>query len=104
MPSPPPWRQFWHPVDPKNLAPSARDYRKQLPNTIPIPDSASSSDSTSNSSAEFSRDKNRGQTFRLHSAKEQIVDAVNAALYLRRPLLVTGRPGTGKTSLAYAIG
>lgn len=31
------------------------------------------------------------------------IDAVNAALYLRRPLLVTGRPGTGKSSLAYAV-
>ena len=29
--------------------------------------------------------------------------AVNAALYLRRPLLITGKPGTGKTSLAYAV-
>lgn len=28
---------------------------------------------------------------------------INAAIYLRRPLLVTGKPGTGKTSLAYAI-
>ncbi|MGW5721313.1 AAA family ATPase [Amycolatopsis sp. NPDC003865] len=28
---------------------------------------------------------------------------VNAALYLRRPLLVTGRPGTGKSSLAYLV-
>ncbi|WP_406193151.1 MoxR family ATPase [Kitasatospora sp. NBC_01560] len=28
---------------------------------------------------------------------------VNAALHLRRPLLVTGHPGTGKTSLAHAI-
>ncbi len=28
---------------------------------------------------------------------------VNAALYLRRPLLVTGRPGIGKTSLAYRV-
>jgi MoxR-like ATPase len=28
---------------------------------------------------------------------------VNAALYLRRPLLVTGKPGVGKTSLAYAV-
>ena len=28
---------------------------------------------------------------------------MNAALYLRRPLLVTGKPGTGKTSLAYAV-
>lgn len=33
----------------------------------------------------------------------KVIDAVNAALYLRRPLLVTGRPGSGKTSLAYAI-
>lgn len=31
------------------------------------------------------------------------VDMVNAALYLRRPLLVTGRPGTGKSSLAFRI-
>lgn len=31
------------------------------------------------------------------------LDMVNAALYLRRPLLVTGRPGTGKSSLAYRI-
>ena len=31
------------------------------------------------------------------------VDMVNAALYLRRPLLVTGRPGTGKSSLAFKI-
>jgi MoxR-like ATPase len=31
------------------------------------------------------------------------VAMVNAALYLRRPLLVTGRPGTGKSSLAYLI-
>lgn len=30
-------------------------------------------------------------------------DRVNAALYLRRPLLVTGKPGTGKSSLAYAV-
>lgn len=31
------------------------------------------------------------------------VSIVNAALHLRRPLLVTGRPGTGKSSLAQAI-
>ncbi|WP_433066505.1 AAA family ATPase [Dactylosporangium sp. CS-033363] len=31
------------------------------------------------------------------------VELVNAALYLRRPLLVTGRPGTGKSTLAYAV-
>ncbi|MFC9125488.1 AAA family ATPase [Streptomyces sp. NPDC057099] len=31
------------------------------------------------------------------------VAIVNAALHLRRPLLVTGRPGTGKSSLAHAV-
>ncbi|MEU3920277.1 MoxR family ATPase [Streptomyces sp. NPDC029004] len=31
------------------------------------------------------------------------VDVVNTALHLRRPLLVTGFPGVGKSSLAYAI-
>ncbi|MFD9607335.1 AAA family ATPase [Streptomyces sp. NPDC059970] len=37
----------------------------------------------------------------LISGKE--ADVVSAALHLRRPLLVTGHPGTGKSSLAYAI-
>ncbi len=32
-----------------------------------------------------------------------LVEAVNAALYLNRPLLLEGEPGCGKTRLAYAI-
>ncbi|TDV53600.1 AAA family ATPase [Actinophytocola oryzae] len=40
-------------------------------------------------------------TGRIPSPHE--VSMVNAAIYLRRPLLVTGRPGTGKSSLAYLI-
>lgn len=32
-----------------------------------------------------------------------LVDAVNTALYLRRPLLLTGRPGTGKSALAHSV-
>ncbi|MEU9733021.1 MoxR family ATPase [Streptomyces sp. NPDC048002] len=31
------------------------------------------------------------------------IDAVNTALYLRRPLLVTGKPGVGKSTLAHSI-
>jgi len=46
------------------------------------------------------RKEGRGKTFQIRS---QEIEMVNAALYLRRPLLVTGKPGTGKTSLAYAV-
>jgi MoxR-like ATPase len=52
----------------------------------------------------------RGRAFRLPRqgealtpAGERLRLAVNAAIHLRRPLLVSGSPGTGKTSLAYAI-
>src|SRR5439155_26082125 len=38
-----------------------------------------------------------------YRADENVVRMVNAALYLRRPLLVTGKPGTGKSTLAYSI-
>jgi MoxR-like ATPase len=34
---------------------------------------------------------------------DESIEMVNAALYTRRPLLVTGKPGTGKSSLAYSI-
>jgi MoxR-like ATPase len=49
------------------------------------------------------RDEKRGKTFRVAEGNTDLIDVVNAALYLRRPLLITGKPGTGKTSLAYAI-
>ncbi len=42
----------------------------------------------------------RGITFQ---ASEKEIILVNTSLYLRRPLLVTGKPGTGKSSLAYAV-
>ncbi len=42
----------------------------------------------------------RGTSYR---PDDDVIDAVNAALYLRRPLLVTGRPGTGKSTLAYGV-
>lgn len=31
------------------------------------------------------------------------IQMINAALFLRRPLLITGRPGTGKSSIAYMV-
>jgi MoxR-like ATPase len=36
-------------------------------------------------------------------ASDDVIDLVNTALYLRRPLLVTGKPGSGKSSLAEAV-
>ena len=45
--------------------------------------------------------KQRGKTYRAQQEGER--ELVNAALYLRRPLLVTGNPGVGKSSLAYAV-
>ncbi|MEU1051896.1 MoxR family ATPase [Streptomyces sp. NPDC005876] len=76
LPPPPPWRAFdGHPVlDPPDDADDA---------------SAGSPDRT-----------HRAATYQ---ATEQTVQLVNAALYLRRPLLVTGPPGTGKSSLVYAV-
>ncbi len=46
------------------------------------------------------KDALRATTFRCDRRLEE---AVEAALILRRPLLVTGIPGTGKSSLAYAV-
>jgi MoxR-like ATPase len=35
-----------------------------------------------------------------YQASDEEVELVNASLYLRRPLLITGKPGTGKSTLA----
>ena len=42
----------------------------------------------------------KGQGF---VAEPKVIELVNAALCLRRPLLIEGKPGTGKTSLAYSV-
>jgi MoxR-like ATPase len=42
----------------------------------------------------------RGEAFQ---ASPEEIELVNAALLLRRPLLVTGQPGTGKSSLIQAV-
>lgn len=76
LPSPPPWRRFTGEVlEERTLKPDPHIQR-------------------------HFGNLSRGQTFQ---AEEREIETVNAALYLRRPLLVTGKPGTGKTSLAYAV-
>jgi MoxR-like ATPase len=76
LPPPPPWRSFDGTVpDGAGTAPSALDGPR--PGT--------------------------GQRARVYLSDEDVVEMVNAALYLRRPLLVTGKPGTGKSTLAYNI-
>jgi MoxR-like ATPase len=40
---------------------------------------------------------------RAYLVSQEEVNMVNAALYLRRPLLVTGSPGIGKSTLAYSV-
>jgi MoxR-like ATPase len=39
----------------------------------------------------------------MHRPGPEELEMVNAALYLRRPLLVTGSPGAGKSTLAHAV-
>src|SRR6185295_14768675 len=50
--------------------------------------------------ADARRNQRRGSTFR---PSDEAIEMVNAALYLRRPLLITGKPGVGKSTLAYAV-
>ncbi|MFJ5773212.1 AAA family ATPase [Streptomyces sp. NPDC093094] len=76
LPAPPPWRAF---------------------DGGPVLDAPADADDASAGSPDRTH---RAQTYR---ATGQTVQLVNAALYLRRPLLVTGPPGTGKSSLAHAV-
>lgn len=76
LPAPPPWRRF-----DGEILPSGRD---AVPSGVGVRPG----------------DALRASSYR---ADPTVVDKVNAALYLRRPLLVTGKPGTGKSSLALSI-
>lgn len=95
LPPPPPWRQFRSQSSRDGATPEtsaqtqATEYWQQLQLLA--------------DSEENNRDRLRGQSFRLRQDQTNVIQAVNAALALRRPLLITGRPGSGKTSLAYAI-
>ena len=75
LPPAPPWRQF---------------------NGAPVVDSSHEADWA----ARYPNDLERARTYRAESRE---VELVNVAIMLRRPLLITGRPGTGKSTLAYAL-
>ena len=87
LPPPSPWRQFGDDGEQHVHTEAAADYWAKLQEQAPI---------------RF-RDRHRGRTFQIRTDQDKIIEAVNASLYLRRPLLITGRPGSGKTSLSYAI-
>ena len=52
--------------------------------------------------AEGERDKN-GQLLYPYLPDDDLIEAVNLAIYLKRPLLIKGEPGCGKTRLARAV-
>jgi MoxR-like ATPase len=78
LPDPPPWRKF-------------RGMPPDEPQGPPEDD--------------FEAERRLGAEFHLteQDVDPREVDMVNAALFLRRPLIVTGRPGSGKSALAYRI-
>ena len=76
LPPPPPWRAFGgEPLPPLHLTEDSASARRL-------------------------GEAERASGYR---ADVRIVEVVNAALYLRGPLLVTGKPGTGKSTLAYSV-
>lgn len=48
-------------------------------------------------------DSDSGQVFYPYLPNEELIDVVNLAIYLERPLLLKGEPGCGKTKLARAV-
>lgn len=75
LPPAPPWRQF-------NGEPVVEQpYDPDWPGTRP-------------------NELERARTYRATPAE---IKAVNLAILLRRPILITGRPGTGKSTLAHAV-
>ncbi|MFR9796433.1 AAA family ATPase [Streptomyces sp. MS06] len=75
LPAPPPWRSFDAPAVPYEVPDVDSSTRRRLGrDAAPLP-----------------------------IQDPGALELVNAALYLRRPLLVTGDPGVGKSTLAHAV-
>ncbi|MFJ8015468.1 AAA family ATPase [Streptomyces sp. NPDC096339] len=90
LPDPPPWRDF-------DGAPAGE------PEGPEGPDGAAPPAARAADGAIARRLGAHRQAAELHRPEPEELEAINAALYLRRPLLVTGFPGTGKSTLAHAV-
>jgi MoxR-like ATPase len=83
LPEPPPWRSF------TGQPPGERDHTQ--PGNREVPDVGSS------------RRLGRYRQAMAYQADNKEINLINLALHLRRPLLVTGQPGVGKSTLAYSV-
>ncbi|MFJ9054787.1 AAA family ATPase [Streptomyces sp. NPDC102409] len=83
LPEPPAWRVFGKPSG-------------TVGSDLAIPPVQRSSGSTA-------RRLGRVKQASAYQADERELHLVNLALHLRRPLLITGKPGVGKSTLAYAV-
>jgi MoxR-like ATPase len=100
-------------AEPANHAPDWRVYRGTgLPEDVPasLPSPPPWRQFNGEGTAGYPEDDDGDGSRRIGRLRSQPrvpdpreVAMVNAAIYLRRPLLVTGRPGTGKSSLAYLV-
>ena len=86
LPEPPPWRSFTGQV------PAHDDGLGQF-----------RQDDLAASDAMGARRLGRHRQAVAYQADDEEINLVNLALHLRRPLLVTGQPGVGKSTLAYSV-
>jgi MoxR-like ATPase len=95
------WKIFTGTLEPHNNltrlseAPGWRPFGRDLQGK-PLPLIPPSSEED----ADAKLDYDLARTFRV---SDDLIEAVNTALYLRRPLLITGKPGNGKSSLIRAV-
>lgn len=103
FPAPPPWREFLNIDKLDNDSEEKKEIKERWSKIKKLAELP-----------ENEQGLKKGKNFRIPveetqededeiNAAQEVINAVNAALYLRRPLLLTGNPGSGKTSLAYAI-
>ncbi|MEU9090784.1 MoxR family ATPase [Streptomyces sp. NPDC087901] len=78
LPPPPPWRDF---AGGRGEGPGETGWDESADRRLGIP----------------------GRVAEEHRPGVEELEMINAALYLRRPLLVTGDPGAGKSTLAHSV-